>query len=44
MKSKVKFGTKEIEFSIEFKNRKTTSISVEPPNKIKGYLDSSKAF
>ena len=34
MKSKVKFGTKEIEFSIEFKNRKTTSISVEPPNNI----------
>ncbi len=34
MKSKVKFGTKEIEFSIEFKNKKTTSISVEPPNNI----------
>lgn len=34
MKSKVKFGTKEIKFSIEFKNRKTTSISVEPPNNI----------
>ena len=30
----VKYGTKDIEFSIEFKNRKTMSISVEPPNNI----------
>ncbi len=34
MKSKVKFGTKEIEFDIEFRNRKTISISVEPPSNI----------
>ena len=26
MKSKVKFGTKEIEFDIEFRNKKTISI------------------
>ena len=34
MKYSVKYGTKDIEFSIEFKNRKTMSISVEPPNNI----------
>ena len=34
MKYSIKYGTKEIEFSIEFKNRKTMSISVEPPNNI----------
>lgn len=34
MKYNVKYGTKDIEFSIEFKNRKTMSISVEPPNNI----------
>lgn len=34
MKSKVKFGTKEIEFDIEFRNKKTISISVEPPNSV----------
>lgn len=34
MKSKVKFGTKDIEFDIEFRNRKTISISVEPPNNV----------
>ena len=34
MKHNVKYGTKDIEFSIEFKNRKTMSISVEPPNNI----------
>ena len=34
MKYSVKYGTKDIEFNIEFKNRKTMSISVEPPNNI----------
>ena len=34
MKLKVKYGTKDIEFSIEFRNRKTISLSVEPPNDI----------
>lgn len=34
MKHNVKYGTKDIEFSMEFKNRKTISISVEPPNNI----------
>ena len=34
MKYSVKYGTKDIEFSIEFKNRKTMSISVKPPNNI----------
>ena len=34
MKYSVKYGTKDIEFRIEFKNRKTMSISVEPPNNI----------
>lgn len=34
MKYSVKYGTKDIEFSIEFKNRKTISISVEPPKNI----------
>lgn len=31
---KVQYGTKELEFSVEFRNRKTMSISVEPPNNI----------
>lgn len=34
MKLKVQYGTKELEFSVEFRNRKTMSISVEPPNNI----------
>lgn len=34
MKSKIRYGTKEIEFDIEFRNRKTMSISVEPPKSI----------
>ena len=34
MKYSVKYGTKNIEFNVEFKNRKTMSISVEPPKKI----------
>ena len=34
MKYSVKYGTKDIEFNIEFKNRKTISISVEPPKNI----------
>lgn len=34
MRCSVKYGTKDIEFSIEFKNRKTMSISVEPPKNI----------
>ena len=34
MKYSIKYGTREIEFSIEFKNRKTMSISVEPPKNI----------
>ena len=34
MKYSVKYGTKDIEFNIEFKNRKTMSISVEPPNNV----------
>lgn len=34
MKSKISYGTKEIEFDIEFRNRKTMSISVEPPKSI----------
>ena len=34
MKSKISYGTKEIEFNVEFRNRKTMSISVEPPSNI----------
>ena len=34
MKSKICYGTKEIEFSIEFRNRKIMSISIEPPQNI----------
>ena len=34
MKSKIQFGTKEIEFRIEFRDRRTISISVEPPKNI----------
>ena len=34
MKYSVKYGTKNIEFNVEFKNRKTMSISVEPPKSI----------
>ncbi|MFU7515782.1 M48 family metallopeptidase [Clostridium sp. HCS.1] len=34
MKLKVQYGTKELEFKVEFKNRDTMSISVEPPNDI----------
>lgn len=34
MKSKISYGTKEIEFNVEFRNRKTISISVEPPKNI----------
>lgn len=34
MKIKVQFGTKELEFYVEYKNRKTIGISVEPPNTI----------
>ena len=34
MKYSVRYGTKDIEFRIEFKNRKTISISVEPPKNI----------
>lgn len=34
MKSKIQFGTKEIEFRIEFRNRRTISVSVEPPKNI----------
>lgn len=34
MKSKINYGTKEIEFNIEFRNRKTISIAVEPPKDI----------
>ena len=34
MKLLVQYGTKKIEFKVEFRNRKTTSISVEPPNNI----------
>lgn len=34
MKYKVQYGTKELEFKIEFKDRDTMSISVEPPNYI----------
>lgn len=34
MKLKVQYGTKEIEFKVEFRNRKTMSISVEPPTNI----------
>lgn len=34
MNLKVKYGTKELEFRVEFKNRDTMSISVEPPNDI----------
>lgn len=34
MRYSIKYGTKDIEFSVEFSNRKTVSISVEPPNNI----------
>ena len=34
MKYNIKYGTKNIEFNVEFKNRKTISISVEPPKNI----------
>lgn len=34
MKSKISYGTKEIEFNVEFRKRKTMSISVEPPSNI----------
>lgn len=34
MKSKISYGTKEIEFNVEFKNRKTMSIFVETPKNI----------
>ena len=34
MKSKISYGIKEIEFNVEFRNRKTISISVEPPKNI----------
>lgn len=34
MKLKVQYGTKELEFKVEFRNRDTMSISVEPPNNI----------
>lgn len=34
MKYKIEYGTKELEFSVEFRNRKTISLSVEPPNDI----------
>ena len=34
MKSKIHYGTKDIEFNIEFRKRKTMSISVEPPSNI----------
>lgn len=34
MKYKVQYGTKELEFKVEFRNRDTMSISVEPPNNI----------
>lgn len=34
MKLKVQYGTKELEFKVEFKDRDTMSISVEPPNYI----------
>ena len=30
----VKFGTKDIEFKVEFRKRKTMSISIEPPKDI----------
>ena len=30
----IKYGTKDIEFKVEFRNRKTISISVEPPKSI----------
>ena len=30
----IKYGTKDIEFNVEFRNRKTMSISVEPPNNV----------
>lgn len=33
-KLKVQYGTKELEFKVEFKDRDTMSISVEPPNYI----------
>lgn len=34
MKLNVQYGTKEIEFNVKFRNRKTMSISVEPPKNI----------
>lgn len=34
MRYSVKYGTKDIEFKVEFKDRKTMSISVEPPKDI----------
>ncbi|MEG1254831.1 SprT family zinc-dependent metalloprotease [Clostridium sp.] len=34
MKLKIQFGTKELEFYVEYRNRKTISISVEPPSSI----------
>lgn len=34
MKLKVQYGTKELEFKVEFRDRDTMSISVEPPNDI----------
>lgn len=34
MRYSIKYGTKDIEFSVEFSNRKTVSISVEPPSNI----------
>ncbi|KLE17147.1 SprT family zinc-dependent metalloprotease [Clostridium sp. C8] len=34
MKHKVQYGTKELEFKVEFRDRDTMSISVEPPNNI----------
>ena len=35
MKLKVKYGTRYIEFDVEFKVRKTMEISVEHPNVVK---------
>lgn len=34
MKLKIQYGTKELEFKVEFRDRKTMSISVEPPNNV----------
>lgn len=34
MQLSIRYGTKTIEFHVEYKNRKTMEISVEPPNKV----------